>query len=133
MAYLIDSDIVIDLLSDDPVALQLLDRLADTGLSISMITYMEVYQGTLVSPDPHAAQVKLDAFLDGVPIAPISDGVARRCALLRTQLQQEGKRVRSRALDLLIAATALEHGLTLVTHNLDDYGDIPELSLYTSS
>lgn len=133
MAYLIDSDIVIDHLSDDPVTPRLLDRLTDAGLTISMITYMEVYQGTLVNLDPTAAQVQLDDFLAGVRIVPISDGVARRCARLRTQLQEEGKRVRSRALDLLIAATALEHGLTLVTRNLSDYDDIPDLSLYQSS
>jgi predicted nucleic acid-binding protein len=35
-----------------------------------------------------------------------------------------------RALDLLIAAPALEHQLTLVTRNLGDYNDIPGLDLY---
>jgi predicted nucleic acid-binding protein len=130
MAYLIDSDLVIDHLADNPAARRLLDRLAPDGLTISMITYMEVYQGALVSPDPDQAQAKLDAFLGAVPIVPFSAAVARRCARLRTELQRQGKRVRSRALDLLIAATALEHELTLVTRNLADYEDIPELALY---
>ena len=130
MAYLIDSDLVIDHLADDPAARRLLDRLAPDGLTISMITYLEVYQGTLVSPDPDQAQDKLDAFLAAVPVVPFSAAVARRCARLRTELQRQGKRVRSRALDLLTAATALEHELTLVTRNLADYEDIPELVLY---
>jgi tRNA(fMet)-specific endonuclease VapC len=133
MAYLIDSDLVIDHLADDPAARQLLDRLAPDGLTISMITYLEVYQGTLVSPDPEQAQAKLDAFLAAVPIVPFSAAVARRCARLRTELQRHGKRVRSRALDLLTAATALEHELTLVTRNLADYADIAELALYQRS
>lgn len=133
MAYLIDSDVVIDHLHDDPAARRLLDRLAPDGLTISMITYLEVYQGTLVSPDPAQAQAKLDAFLAAVPIVPFSAEVARRCARLRTELQRQGKRVRSRALDLLTAATALEHGLTLVTRNLADYEDIPDLALYQPS
>jgi predicted nucleic acid-binding protein len=38
--------------------------------------------------------------------------------------------VKSRALDLIIAATALEYGLTLVTKNTDDFKDIPDLTLY---
>lgn len=133
MAYLLDSDIVIDQLGDDVATRRLLDRLSDAGLLISMVTYMEVYQGTLVNPDPAAAQAKLDEFLRGVPIVPFSQAVAQRCAQLRTQLQRERKPVRARALDLLNAATALEHDLTLVTRNLRDYEDIPELSLYQAS
>src|SRR5690349_12363942 len=133
MAYLIDSDLVIDHLADDPAAQRLLDRLAADGLTISMITYLEVYQGTLVSPDPDRAQAKLEAFLAGVPIVPFSAAVARRCAWLRVALQRQGKRVRSRALDLLNAATAVEHELILVTRNLADYEDIPELALYQPS
>lgn len=130
MAYLIDSDVVIDHLADDPAAVWLLDRRAPDGLTISMITYMEVYQGILVSPDPAQAQAKVDAFVAAVPIVPFSAAVARRCARLRGELQQHGKRVRSRALDLLTAATALEHDLTVVTRNLADYEDIPGLALY---
>jgi predicted nucleic acid-binding protein len=133
MAYLLDSDVVIDHLADDPGARRLLDRLAAEGLTISMVTYLEVYQGTLASPDPPRAQGKLDAFLAEVPIVPFSPPVARRCARLRTELKRQQKRVRSRALDLLTAATALEYGLTVVTRNLADYEDIPELSLYQSS
>jgi predicted nucleic acid-binding protein len=34
------------------------------------------------------------------------------------------RRSKSRALDLIIAATALEYGLTLVTNNTDDFKDI---------
>jgi len=47
-------------------------------------------------------------------------------------LRRQGKRVNNRALDLLIAATAIEHDLTLVTRNLQDYGDIPGLETFGS-
>lgn len=40
-------------------------------------------------------------------------------------------RVRSRLIDLMIAATALEHGLTLATNNAADYRDIPGLLIET--
>jgi predicted nucleic acid-binding protein len=45
-------------------------------------------------------------------------------------LRKRGSRVRGRALDLLIAAAAIEGGFTLVTRNYDDYKDIPGLKLY---
>jgi predicted nucleic acid-binding protein len=67
VAYSIDSDVVIDHLADDPAARRLLDRLATDGLMISIITSMEVYQGTLVSPDPYQAQAKLNACRLGMP------------------------------------------------------------------
>ncbi|HEV2109285.1 MAG TPA: hypothetical protein VGR16_13570 [Thermomicrobiales bacterium] len=41
-----------------------------------------------------------------------------------------GRSVDHRALDLFIAATAIEHGLSLVARNTRDYADIPGLVLY---
>lgn len=130
MAYLLDSNLVIPYLADDPATVPLVERLAPEGIAISVITYMEVYQGTLRSPDPQRAQEQFERFLAVVPTLPLSPAVARRCARLREELKGRGRRVRDRALDLVIAATALEHGLQLVTRNLADYADIPELALY---
>ena len=130
MAYLLDSDRVIDHLLNIPEAVTLMDRLAEQGLAISVITYLEVYQGTLRSPDPEKAQDQFEAFLTGVIVLPLSQAVARRYAHLRHTLKQRKRRIHSRALDLIIAATALEHDLTLVTRNTIDYNDIPDLKLY---
>ena len=133
MAYLLDSDWVIDLLADEPDAMALLSRLAPAGIGMSVITYMEAYQGTLREPDPAAAQAKLETLIASVPIFPLSPEVARRCAWLRETLRQGGKRVTGRALDLVIAATALERRLVLVTRNTRDYRDIPGLRLHPAS
>ena len=130
MPYLIDSDILIAQREGQPGTLALLERLATEGLAISIITYMEVYQGTLRSPDPVRAQAGLATFLAGVPVVPFSLDSARHCAELREDLVREGRRVRSRALDLVTAAIALDHGYTLVTRNRKDYEDIAGLALY---
>ena len=133
MPYLVDTDWVIDLLASVPEALQLLDRLAQDGIAISIITYMEAYQGVERSPHPEEAQSKLTAFLNSVPVIPLTPAVAQRCARLRETLRKQGKRVNARSLDLIIAATALEYNLTLVTRNAEDYADIPGLKLYPPS
>jgi predicted nucleic acid-binding protein len=91
---------------------------------------MEVYQGVLRSPAPEQAQIELEDLLQDIPVLPLTPSIARRCAAIRETLRGQGRVVRSRALDLLIAATALEHQLTLVTRNLGDYDDIPGLALY---
>lgn len=129
MAYLIDSDWVIDHLTGIPDASGLLLRLAPAGIAISIITYMEVYQGVLMSTDQAAAELRFRELVETLPLLPLSPAVARRCAAVRADLRRQGRRVGGRALDLIIAATALEFNLTLVTRNLRDYRDIPGLSL----
>ena len=133
MSYLIDTDHVIDHLHDQPAVVALLNRLTADGIAISIVTYMEVYDGTLREPDPHAAQEKFHRFLAGIPVLPFSEGVAETCARLRHNRRTQGKHVNSRALDLMVAATALHYGLSLVTRNMDDYEDIPGLALYQTS
>ena len=53
-----------------------------------------------------------------------------RAGEIRHALQSSGKRIHNRALDLIIAATAIEYGMTLVTRNIADYRDIPGIQLY---
>jgi predicted nucleic acid-binding protein len=130
MPYLIDTDLVIDHLANITETNHLLEKLATQGIAISIITYMEAYQGVVRSPNPKEARAKFQIFRRSVPVLPFSLSVAKRCAELREQLKTEQKRVKSRALDLINAAITLEHDLTLVTRNVDDYQDIPGLELY---
>ena len=133
MPYLIDTSWVIDHLAGVPEATELLAQLAQDGIAISIITYMEAFQGTERDPEPSTAQAKLDRFLEAAPIVPFSPEVACRCARLREVLRKLNQRVRARALDLLIAATALEYDLTVVTQNIDDYDDIPGLRVFPTT
>jgi tRNA(fMet)-specific endonuclease VapC len=129
MPYLVDSNLVIEHLAEIPESSQSLDRFAQDGIVISIVTYMEAFQGVVRSEQPEEAVKKFHAFAEQVLILPFSFAVAERCARLREILRSQNKRVKSRALDLIIAATALEYGLTLVTRNIDDFKDIPDLSL----
>jgi tRNA(fMet)-specific endonuclease VapC len=129
MPYLVDSNVVIDHLGEVPEVSQFLDRFAQGGIVISIVTYMEAFQGVIQSEHPEEASEKFSAFIDTVLILPFSFAVAERCARLRETLRSQNKRVKSRALDLIIAATALEYNLTLVTKNTDDFKDIPDLPL----
>jgi toxin FitB len=54
-----------------------------------------------------------------VEILPVNKQIARRAGALRGQFQSNGI-VRTQA-DLLIAATASEHGFTVVTRNIKDF------------
>lgn len=129
MPYLLDTNILLYQVAGVPEPVSLVSSLAPDGIAISIVTYMEVYQSTLRAANPAEAQVRLTEYLDSVPILAFSESTARRCAEVREALRRQGKRVRQRALDLLIAATALEHDLTLVTRNRADFEDIPDLRI----
>ena len=90
---------------------------------------MESYQGMLRATDPVGSEQRHTEMIRAMTIVPFTESTARGCAQLRHQLSSDGRRVRSRVLDLMIAATALEHDLTLVTRNIADYQDMPGLSL----
>jgi predicted nucleic acid-binding protein len=87
MPYLVDSNLVIDHLADIPEVSQLLAQLAADGIVISIITYMEAFQGVVRSPQPEEARDEFHAFTGGVLILPFSFAVAERCTRLRETLR----------------------------------------------
>jgi len=129
MSRLIDTDIVIYHVNDVRPATQLVDGLFDEGIAISAITLMEVLDGLEQARDARLAQSRFRVFASRVPVIPFGPDEAAVAASMRRVLRQQGRRVRPRALDLLIAATALTHDLTLVTNNPSDYQDIRDLRL----
>jgi tRNA(fMet)-specific endonuclease VapC len=130
MSYLLDSDWIIDVLNGQQLATQTLITLAPQGLFLSMITYGELYEGAYYSRDPQKALTDLQTFLTGKTILPLSASIMERFGVVRGSLPRH---VRQQVgdMDLLIAATALHHGLDLVTRNLRDFRLVPGLVIYT--
>src|SRR5581483_270075 len=107
MKYLLDADWVVDYLAGDPAAQGFIDGLRPDGIAISIIVYTEIYEGIYGGRNPRQAERVFRVFLHGIPILPISQAVARCNARLRADLRSRKLPVAHRALDLLIAATAL--------------------------
>lgn len=128
MTYLIDSDRVVEYLKGRPSAVELLAELQVDSLAISIITYGEVYEGIYRGVDPRRAEQAFGDFLSPVRILGISRATARTFALVSGELRRRG--LTTPAADLLIAATALQHDLTLVTGNLRHFERVPGLRLY---
>ncbi|MEA2515367.1 MAG: hypothetical protein QOJ59_4856 [Thermomicrobiales bacterium] len=133
MTYLIDSDIVIDYLFAEPGAVTLVADLRRSGIAISVISYMEVLEGLAGGRPPQRASQGLRGFLRGTRVLVVSRRIAERSSVLRADLRRQKLQVNERALDLLIAVTAIDHGLILVIRNLRDYDDIPGMTLYRRS
>lgn len=65
--------------------------------------------------------------LSALPSLPIDDRVADRAAETHARLTAAGTKIGPN--DLLIAAVALAHGLTLITHNVSEFGRVSGLSI----
>lgn len=129
MNYLLDSDVLIDYLNEDAETVRIVREYALRGIALSTVAYMEVLEGELDLRSMSEARSRLATLLGDSVILEVDEAIASICAEIRRILRLRGSRVRPRALDLLIAATAIEYKLTLVTRNRADYHDIPGLTM----
>jgi tRNA(fMet)-specific endonuclease VapC len=130
--YLIDTDWVVDCLNDQEPAVRTLAALSGDGLAVSLISYGEQYQGAHYGRDPQAQIEGLREFLQDKDLLALTERTMEHFAVVRGQLSRQ-LRQQIGDLDLLIAATALEHNLTLLTRNVRDFQNIPGLKLYQST
>ncbi len=131
MKYLVDTDWVIEYLKGrDPVA-SLLSEWVELGLAVSIISYGEIYEGIYFSQHPDRQEENFLHFLQGVTLLSLTEDTMQRFARLRGNLRATGQMIGDA--DLLIAATALQHHLILLTSNTRHFRRIPDLSLYNSS
>lgn len=128
MRYLIDTDWLIDVFSGVDDAASTLTRLSSDGVAISIVTLGELYEGAVLDPDPAVAKERYKTFIAPFPVFSLSPSTMERFAELRGQLRQAGRLIPD--FDLLIAATALEHDLMLVTRNRRHFSRVPDLQIY---
>ncbi|CAN5261422.1 type II toxin-antitoxin system VapC family toxin [soil metagenome] len=129
MSYLVDSDWLIDTLRGVPNAIQVLDERSVYGLSFSLITLGEVYEGIYDQSDSEARMTDLRTLLKGHTILRLSDPIVEVFARTRSTLRRNGQLIPD--MDLLIASTAIVHDLTLMTRNQRHFSHITDLKLYS--
>lgn len=130
--YLIDTDVIIDDLKDYTPAKRLLYDLASTGLAISLISYGELYEGVHYARDSELALRGLRTFMVGKELLPLTTATMEQFAITRGLLSRH-QRQQIGDMDLLIAATAIHHNLTLLTRNRRHFGLVPDLKLFDES
>lgn len=126
---MLDTDWCVDLINNQPLALQAMPAMTEEGVAVSVVTYGELYEGAYYGRNSSAALLVLERLLFGFELLSLSQTIVERFGLIRGSLSRQ-QRQQVGDLDLLIAATALTHGLTLVTRNLRDFQLIAGLSLY---
>ena len=86
--------------------------------------------GVLSAPDPETGATRLRTLIAALEADPlvVDEAVADAWAALRAQLRERGRRMPLN--DSWIAATAIAHGLPLVTQDRD-YTTVPGLTVIT--
>jgi predicted nucleic acid-binding protein len=114
---LLDSNIIV--YAAQPEHDRLRQFIAENAPSVSLVSYVEVLGYHRLAESERRF---LEEFFDAADILPITDEVAEQAIRLRQQR-------RISLGDSFIAGTALAFGLTLVTHNTEDFRWIDGLNL----
>jgi len=132
LAYLIDSSFAIGLERRRGSITELRDRFGDVGMVIATITLFDLLVGMHRAND-HGRRARRQEHLDRlvalVTVLPFDDEVARRHARITAELTAVGERIDAH--DLIIAATAIVHDLTLLKLDLRHFPRVPGLALLT--
>ncbi len=116
--YLVDTNAISDYLGGKypQTGLDFMDAVMDGTPVLSVINRIELLGQTR----PELAQFKIA--VDGCLIYDLSETIVLKTIAIR-------KSRRMKLPDAIIAATALVHNLTLITHNVSDFERIPNLKL----
>ena len=119
---LVDTDVLIWHLRGYQQAAQRLDRLF--GLTLSAISYLELIQGMRNKAELAAVQKMLA--LRKADVLPLTAAITQRAVNLMEALAlSHGLQIA----DALIAATAIEHNLTLLTGNIKHFRSVEGLQI----
>ena len=96
-------------------------------MHVSAVTAGQLFTWALVAGPTSGRMRRLLALLRDTTFHDVNRAVSERFAELRVQQMRQGQKTPD--MDLLIAATALVHNLTVVTHNQRHFVTVPGLSL----
>ena len=125
--FLIDTNVISEILRPlpDPQVVAWSQNSSKERLFLSVVSFGEIRKGLTIMP-VGGRRNQLERAIDGlIPswvagrILPMSQTIAERWGVLEGQRQLMGRPLH--VPDAQIAATALVHGLTLVTRNVKDF------------
>ncbi len=129
--FLLDTNIPseINKPSPEPSVLRWLGTVEEAQTFISVVSLGEMRKGCELLEPGSKRRLQLERWLErDIPkwlagrILPVTDAIAHRWGELEAKRQRLGMPLNTA--DGMIAATALEHGLTIVTRNVKDFREL---------
>ncbi|MFM6196667.1 MAG: type II toxin-antitoxin system VapC family toxin [Planktothrix sp.] len=128
MIYLLDSNSCIIYLNGRSESLkQMLESKKASDIAVFSVVKAELFYGSMKSKNPHQNLNKQQVFFQRFISLPFDDLAAEVYGRIRAQLEIAGTPIGPN--DLKIAAIALAHDLTLVTHNINEFQRIDGLKI----
>ena len=126
MSYLLDTDVLINHLRGKDI---LQERVIKFGAYISIITQAELYYGAYKSGKKQKGvdEIEYNLGLLKIRLINLDTNILFNFANIKADLEKQGRRLED--FDLLIAATAITHGLTLISKNTKHFERIKGLKL----
>lgn len=130
MQYLLDTCVISDFIKGEPGTQARLKQTPPADIAVSVITVMELRYGLLLNPQrTQKVEPAISSFLASVNVLPFNAAEAEQAAAIRAILKTQGQPIG--AYDVLIAATALQHNLLMVTANQREFERVPGLQTET--
>ena len=127
MSFLIDTDIIVYSLNNNPLVNDNFRRRRDAPKSLSVITYSELVFGARKSTFVEKNLGKVRRIAELFPIIQVTKAIMETFGEMKALLEERGQRLHD--IDLLIASTAITHNLILVTNNIKHFGRIESLEI----
>lgn len=130
MKYLLDTNICIGILNDkEPELREKVRSLKKSDVAICSVIKAELFYGAKKSQHRTKNEQRLEIFFSQVQSLPFDDESAEHYGALRALLEQAGSPIGAN--DLMIAAVAQQHKLTVVTRNEREFKAIPSIQFVT--
>ena len=130
MKFLLDTNICIYMIKNNPPEIRKhFQNITPGNIYISAVTVAELQYGVEKSAAKEKNASALEAFLLPLVTAPFDLDSAIAYGKIRAALERQGTPIGG--MDMLIAAQAIAHSFTLITHNLKEFQRIPNLKYET--
>ena len=125
----IDTNVVIDAIrsKNAQTIANHFKNVAFTDIKVSSVVVAELEYGAQHSSDYEKRRTQYKNFIQDFEIVPFTENDAEVYGKIRQQLALEGKLIGSN--DMLIAAVALAHNATIVTHNVHEFSRVKGLNV----
>ncbi len=126
MKYLLDTNACVAFLRDrDSFVSRKLTSVRYRDVVLCAVVKAELYYGAWRSSQPSHNFAQLNEFFTHFVSLPLDDHAAEEYGRIRAELARAGTPIGPN--DLMIAAIAVAHNLTLVTHNVGEFSRIAGL------
>jgi len=126
MRYLFDTCVISDFIKGELGTKLRLKQTPPADIAVSAITVMELRYGLALNPQrTQRIEPASSSFLSSVTILPFNTVEAEQAAQIRAALKSKGQPIG--AYDVLIATTALQHSLLMITANQREFDRVPGL------